>query len=295
MKAQKEQQKGAHEYKYYARDCRGRFIKKRKKTLEDLNTGREYFTISEHKPVWLYVQAKTNKTNFHQYWRENNIDVFKTRAGLSLLPDLKTWKVLVSGHFYRDIYIDEPGIYKLAYGNEKTGSLTNIYQDFIPEPLAYEEVVKLRQDSGNPLYVEMNYEKFNLGVANVGTHNIGLRNYGVYNKGVQVMGIFNTNTSSFYMFNKPYRGQSSWLKVAEQIPNFLRASLPPYSSKKVAYVSPLAAFEKAKKEPDWPQQYEQLLALPNFDYYVFEEITGISKKMLDDSMKDHKKKKKARA
>ena len=41
------------------------------------------------------------------------------------------------------------------------------------------------------------------------------------------------------------------------------------------------SFELHKKQPDWPEQLKRLKAIPNFDFAVFEEISGISKEELE--------------
>lgn len=41
------------------------------------------------------------------------------------------------------------------------------------------------------------------------------------------------------------------------------------------------SFLKAKKGKDWPEELKTLKAIPNFDYDIFEEISGISKEELE--------------
>lgn len=36
------------------------------------------------------------------------------------------------------------------------------------------------------------------------------------------------------------------------------------------------SFADARRKPDWPQQLALLKALPNFDFEIFEEISGIT-------------------
>ena len=45
------------------------------------------------------------------------------------------------------------------------------------------------------------------------------------------------------------------------------------------------SFLKAKKGKDWPEELKTLKAIPNFDYDIFEEISGISKEELEGEEK----------
>ena len=92
------------------------------------------------------------------------------------------------------------------------------------------------------------------------------------------------------MFNKPVKKGFNWQDV--ELPQFLALPLDNLDdfNKPLKHLSALESFNKAKKELDWPAQYKQLIHLPNFDCAIFEEITGISKKMLDEANKEWKKK-----
>ena len=43
------------------------------------------------------------------------------------------------------------------------------------------------------------------------------------------------------------------------------------------------SFENAKRLPDWPEQLKRLKALPNFNFKIFEEISGITAEELTGS------------
>ena len=96
----------------------------------------------------------------------------------------------------------------------------------------------------------------NVGFANSGSFNIGNRNSGNWNIGSRHCGYFNTREPCAFMFDKPTN-----LKFSEiRLPKWLN------------FPNPREAFETATSK-----EVEQTLALPNFDFQIFEKITGISK------------------
>lgn len=100
----------------------------------------------------------------------------------------------------------------------------------------------------------------NVGHKNSGSFNKGNGNSGKWNIGNFHCGFFNTDDEFISMFNKPTNLKSSEIK------------LPIWLNKPDCK----AAFEAATRA-----EIEQTLALPNFDYSIFEEITGISKADFD--------------
>lgn len=149
----------------------------------------------------------------------------------------------------------------------------------------YAQVLEDERCMGNPFeeYQKQNIGEYNLGMCNAGFFNAGLCNQGIYNDGrwnagIGCKGIFNTK-ERFYAFNKPVDDYTDMNCI--HIPNFLCFQGVTRDFKTEAR----AAFHLAVKKPDWLFEYKKLLDLPNFDYAIFEEITGISKKMLDDSIK----------
>ncbi len=114
---------------------------------------------------------------------------------------------------------------------------------------------------GNKGY--FNVGNHNKGNGNMGSFNTGNNNVGKWNKSNLNIGFFNTENSAIKMFNKPTN-----LKLGDIIlPAFLRKP-----NAKEAFLS--ATKEEAQKA----------LALPNFDYAIFEEITGISKADFDKKL-----------
>ncbi len=100
----------------------------------------------------------------------------------------------------------------------------------------------------------------NIGSCNAGSFNKGNFNVGKWNIGKYQTGYFNTQEPCVRMFNKPTNLKASEIKL----PTWL-------NSKDIKN-----AFANASKE-----EIVATLNLPNFDYKIFEEITGISKSDFD--------------
>ena len=144
----------------------------------------------------------------------------------------------------------------------------------------------------------------NSGDWNSGSRNSGDCNSGNFNTGNWNAGIFNTGACEYaFAFNQLVKKQD--LEYLPSIP-FLRFKLvewipekhmlpeekkqhPEYTVtggylKKYDYKEAFRkSFEEAKRLPDWPEQLERLKALPNFDFKIFEEISGITAEELTDS------------
>ena len=97
----------------------------------------------------------------------------------------------------------------------------------------------------------------NVGFANSGSFNKGNRNSGKWNIGNRHSGFFNTGTPKLFMFNKPVENKA----VSDII-------LPKYLNRPNCK----EAFETASID-----ELKATLKLPNYDYAIFEEITGISR------------------
>lgn len=116
---------------------------------------------------------------------------------------------------------------------------------------------------GNKGY--FNVGSHNVGNGNMGSFNVGSNNIGKWNKSNLNIGFFNTESATIRMFNKPAN-----LKLGQIIlPAFLRKP------------NAKEAFKSASKE-----EALKTLALPNFDYAIFEEITGISKADFDKKLSE---------
>lgn len=266
--------------KYFPRDFRGRFIKKKATTKENLAATREII-IPENRPVTLYAQLYCPETDFDYVLDNNVISTLRAPRELSLDPHVKTYKVAVSGTLSFCTFAEDCG---LVHPKDDV-----YYQSYSKAPLAYSEVVKLRQASSNPLRLS-DYAESNEGIDNIGTGNVGIQNSGYYNKGIRISGCFNVGNSGIFMFNKPCLEYKSYLDVP--LPPFLGCPLDNLDDfdKPLRHMTALESFNKAKLKEDWPEQYKMLISLPNFDYGIFALITGISKKMLDEANKEWKKK-----
>ena len=144
----------------------------------------------------------------------------------------------------------------------------------------------------------------NIGDNNSGNGNSGDNNSGDYNTGNWNAGIFNTGACEYtFAFNQLVKKQD--LECLPSIP-FLRFKLvewipekhmlpeekeqhPKYATvggylKKYDYKEAFRkSFEEAKRLPDWPEQLKRLKALPNFNFKIFEEISGITAEELTGS------------
>ena len=159
-------------------------------------------------------------------------------------------------------------------------------------------------NSGNQNSGDYNTGDNNSGNQNSGDYNTGDNNTGNYNTGNWNAGIFNTGACEYtFAFNQLVKKQD--LECLPSIP-FLRFKLvewipekhmlpeekeqhPKYATaggylKKYAYKEAFRkSFENAKRLPDWPEQLKRLKALPNFNFKIFEEISGITAEELTGS------------
>ena len=160
------------------------------------------------------------------------------------------------------------------------------------------------RNSGNHNSGDYNSGNCNIGNNNTGNYNTGDYNTGNYNTGNWNTGIFNTGACEYtFAFNQLVKKQD--LECLPSIP-FLRFKLvewipekhmlpeekeqhPKYATvggylKKYDYKEAFRkSFEEAKRLPDWPEQLKRLKALPNFNFKIFEEISGITAEELTGS------------
>ena len=113
---------------------------------------------------------------------------------------------------------------------------------------------------------------YNTGHCNTGNWNTGNRNTGDWNGkgGNYQTGCFNTKEPEYFeLFNKP---------IARD--KYKNIDFPPWLSFNTNWKD---AFKKASKE-----EIQKTIELPNFDYKIFREITGITKKMILKKLGDKK-------
>ena len=135
----------------------------------------------------------------------------------------------------------------------------------------------------------------NAGNWNAGDGNAGDRNAGDWNASDYNNGFCNTQETPFYMFNKPCTAKRSdisfpdffyfnlieWVDYTEEEKTDAGKKATGGYLKTYTYKEAwLKSFEKAGKE-----DIKKLLALPNFDYTVFEKLSGITEELIKDKLK----------
>ena len=135
----------------------------------------------------------------------------------------------------------------------------------------------------------------NSGARNSGDRNSGDRNSGDWNSGDRNSGFLNTNTPKIRIFNKEscvinikfpsyfYFKLNIWVSVNDMS----EEEKKDHSDYKITggYLKIFEykeAWKKSFENNCDKEQAEQTVNLPNFDYAIFKEITGITKYMLDD-------------
>jgi len=135
----------------------------------------------------------------------------------------------------------------------------------------------------------------NSGDSNSGDRNSGVRNSGDWNSGDRNSGFLNTNTPKIRIFNKEscvinikfpsyfYFKLNIWVSVNDMS----EEEKEDHSDYKITdgYLKIFEykeAWKKSFENNCDKEQAEQTVNLPNFDYAIFKEITGITKYMLDD-------------
>lgn len=123
----------------------------------------------------------------------------------------------------------------------------------------------------------------NIGDKNCGSFNVGSFNVGDFNIGNRHVGYFNIGVSNIKMFNK----EIDILPEDIQFPRWITVD-DPFSSM-FSKRELRSRFEKADSDDIY-----RTINLPNFNYAIFEKITGISKEDFDKKLNvDHLKDKEA--
>ena len=145
---------------------------------------------------------------------------------------------------------------------------------------------------------------YNTGNYNTGNHNTGYGNSGDWNSGDWNSGYLNTPAQKYsFIFNKQVEKSvlaqikfpkfmsftlSEWIpdskmsqQEKKQHPEYVTTGgyLKEYTYKEAFRIS----FADARRKPDWPEQLKRLKALPNFNFKIFEEISGITAEELTGS------------
>ncbi|MBU1020056.1 MAG: pentapeptide repeat-containing protein, partial [Firmicutes bacterium] len=130
-------------------------------------------------------------------------------------------------------------------------------------------------NTGNRNTGNCNTGNRNTGDCNTGYSNTGYRNTGNRNTGNRNTGFLNTNTPKVRIFNK----KTDVKREDIVFPSFFFFDI--LSDDTNLYKSWRKSFSSATKK-----DVKLLLGLPNFDYKIFSEITGISKKMIQKKLED---------
>ena len=116
----------------------------------------------------------------------------------------------------------------------------------------------------------------NTGDLNTGNWNTGDRNTGNWNTGDRNTGFFNTTKPKIRIFNKETNMKCKDI----EFPDFFYFN-EIFENDKNLHKTWKKAFKTASNK-----DIQLLIRLPNFNYKIFEEITGISKKMIDKRRKE---------
>ena len=199
-------------------------------------------------------------------------------------------------HYYGIKGVKEDSWNKWEYDPEtKTLSLDGKLKTKKDDKAEVESIIQEYLKDNGEMYCFNLYKK-NSGYRNSGNCNSGYRNSGYrnsgdcnsgdWNSGYRNSGFFNTDEPYLRMFNKETKlkrkdvNLPSWMyfDLTEWVEDTTKTEggyLKKYDYKE-AFIN---AFNKADVEG-----VKQTLELPNFDYKIFEEISGISKKMIEDKL-----------
>ena len=123
----------------------------------------------------------------------------------------------------------------------------------------------------------------NTGYRNTGICNTGYRNTGDYNTGDYNTGDYNTGNLNTGSFNTKKPKYTQLFNKNILFSEYKKIEFPKYfyfELKEDYKKSWIESFNNASKE-----EVEDTIKLPNFSYKIFEEITGISKKMIQERLK----------
>lgn len=165
---------------------------------------------------------------------------------------------------------------------KKPNRLMNDY-DFCEEVERYGNLVRGNlgyRNTGKSNMGDKNTGNSNVGNNNVGNNNIGDSNVGSCNIGNGCQGFLNTKPTILYFFNKPIKENCNFDLLPELFEGFdISFTGDEEKDKKLLKKTLRKRILTSLKSN--PSLREKILSLPNFDYVVFEEITGITSKELE--------------
>lgn len=164
-------------------------------------------------------------------------------------------------------------------------------------------------NSGNGNSGIFNNGDYNVGDDNIGKYNVGDDNTGDYNVGNDNIGDHNIGNANIGSSNSGLCNTGNWNLGNWNSCNYTNGSLNTISpetarifNKEISIVEynriefPRFMFFRVIKSSDYklaftksflrshPAEAKQLIELPNFDYAVFEEISGITREMIEDKL-----------
>ena len=144
---------------------------------------------------------------------------------------------------------------------------------------------------------------WNSGDSNSGYRNSGDCNSGDWNSGDSNSGYLNTDEPFIRLFNKDTKFKSKDIGIKIKFPDYFYFDLAEWvgvknmtkaEKEKYPYYETTTGFLRVYKYKEaWKRSFNKAtkkdvaltLKLPNFDYRIFEKISGITKKMMDTKLK----------
>jgi hypothetical protein len=239
--------------------------------IEKDNNNSNKYNWNSHSSIASYYKINEDKMN---KWEYNN-ETKELKLDGTLITkenDLEEIKIIVEKYISENNAIFLQKIYSSNSGNRNSGSRNSGNRN------------SGSSNSGSSNSGDWNSGDRNSGSCNSGSRNSGDRNSGSWNSGSRNSGYLNTITPKTLIFNKPttkkninfpnyfYFELNIWVSVSNMTEGYL---------KKIEYKEAWKlSFDKAEKD-----DVALTLKLPNFNYKIFEKISGITKKMIQEKLK----------
>ena len=216
-------------------------------------------------------------------------------------PTIKNIELCEKGYhvtpYWNMFYEEGSKIYEVeAKGMKKRENAVGVIEEYVCKSIRLVKEIKPKFDE------KSNTGDYNTGYCNTGDCNTGNRNTGDYNTGDYNTGDYNTGYCNTGYCNTGNRNTGDWngkggnyqtgcfnTKEPEYFELFNKPiardkyekiNFPPWLFFNTNWKD---AFKKASKE-----EIQKTIELPNFDYKIFREITGITKKMILKKLGDKK-------
>ena len=239
---------------------------------EDFCFGIDYYSVGETQTVYVEIEAVGEIESDTCKCVSNEIKIIR------VIPK-KEWAHWIADKNYNSGDYNSgyrnSGYYNSGYRN--SGDSNSGYRNSGDSNSGdYNSGYRNSGDSNSGDYNSGDYNSgdYNSGRRNSGDWNSGSRNSGDWNSCSDEAGFFNSMQSkTTRVFNKECL-LSVWKKADK--PSFIFFDMNADLTYKENFILMMNA---AKQQHDWGEQLKLLEALPNFDWIVFEEISGISKEM----------------